>query len=75
LELEWGPSNLALAIAIHEHQEDMEALFLEKKEHFDWHPNMMIPGSDLGYLLPNPEKGNKTKNTNSILFFNDFLRY
>ncbi|PEF62588.1 lysine N(6)-hydroxylase/L-ornithine N(5)-oxygenase family protein [Bacillus cereus] len=42
-----GPSNLALAIAIHEHQEDMEALFFEKKEHFDWHPNMMIPGSDL----------------------------
>ncbi|MGE6964177.1 lysine N(6)-hydroxylase/L-ornithine N(5)-oxygenase family protein [Bacillus thuringiensis] len=42
-----GPSNLALAITIHEHQEDMETLFFEKKEHFDWHPNMMIPGSDL----------------------------
>ncbi|HEQ3528706.1 TPA: hypothetical protein VGS93_005225 [Bacillus cereus] len=31
--------------------------------------------SIMGIFAQPPKRGNKTKNTNSILFFNDFLRY
>ncbi|QWI73091.1 SidA/IucD/PvdA family monooxygenase (plasmid) [Bacillus mycoides] len=45
-----GPSNLALAIAVDECEENITALFLEKKEQFDGHLNMMIPGADLQFF-------------------------
>ena len=55
-----GPSNLALAIAIHEHQEDMEALFWRKRT---FRLASQYDDSRIRFRvsLPNPEKGNKTK--------------
>ncbi|MFI5778991.1 lysine N(6)-hydroxylase/L-ornithine N(5)-oxygenase family protein [Nocardia sp. NPDC051570] len=47
----FGPSNLALAIAIEEHNRDvaptrrLTARFIEAKPHFDWHPGMLLPGA------------------------------
>ena len=45
----FGPSNLALALAIDEQCDEAElsALFLEQKPEFQWHPNMLIPGTDM----------------------------
>ncbi len=45
----FGPSNLALALAIDEQcdQSELSALFLEQKPHFQWHPNMLIPGTEM----------------------------
>jgi L-ornithine N5-oxygenase len=43
----FGPSNLALAIALHERQSPVDALFLEARPGFAWHPGMMIPGADM----------------------------
>lgn len=43
----FGPSNLALAIALHEGQSPLDALFLEAQPAFAWHPGMMIPGADM----------------------------
>ena len=45
----FGPANLALAIAIDDHnrhcpdEERIEALFLERSQHFAWHPGMLLP--------------------------------
>ena len=45
----FGPANLALAIAIDDHNrrapdaERISALFLERSEHFAWHPGMLLP--------------------------------
>ncbi|MCT2586393.1 lysine N(6)-hydroxylase/L-ornithine N(5)-oxygenase family protein [Actinophytocola gossypii] len=38
----FGPSNLALAIAIAEQNDQTDALFLEKQERFGWHRGMLI---------------------------------
>jgi L-ornithine N5-monooxygenase len=42
----FGPSNLALAIAVHEHNaqpgEPVSAVFLERQEAFGWHRGMLI---------------------------------
>ncbi|MDZ4395814.1 lysine N(6)-hydroxylase/L-ornithine N(5)-oxygenase family protein [Cypionkella sp.] len=43
----FGPSNLALAIALHERKSPIDALFLETQPSFSWHPGMMIPGADM----------------------------
>ncbi|MFN7053210.1 MAG: SidA/IucD/PvdA family monooxygenase, partial [Gemmobacter sp.] len=43
----FGPSNLALAIALRERQSPLDALFLEAQPAFAWHPGMMIPGADM----------------------------
>ena len=43
----FGPSNLALAIALHERKSQIDALFLEARSSFAWHPGMMIPGADM----------------------------
>lgn len=43
----FGPSNLALAIALHERGSPLDALFLEARPGFAWHPGMMIPGADM----------------------------
>ena len=63
----FGPSNLALAIALQEGQPQtgaIDALFLEKQPHFAWHGDMMLDGThmqisflkDLATLRnPNPE--------------------
>lgn len=41
-----GPFNLSLA-ALLEEVEEVDSLFLEQKETFDWHPGMLIDGTDL----------------------------
>lgn len=43
----FGPSNLALAIAIDEQcvHSQLKACFLEQKGSFGWHPNMLLPGT------------------------------
>ena len=41
----FGPSNIALAIALDEHREagrPIDALFLEKQSAFAWHPHMLL---------------------------------
>ncbi|MED1204646.1 lysine N(6)-hydroxylase/L-ornithine N(5)-oxygenase family protein [Heyndrickxia acidicola] len=41
-----GPSNLSLA-ALTDPLEEISALFFEQKTQFDWHPGMMIEGTDM----------------------------
>lgn len=49
----FGPSNLALAIAIEEHNrtvaspDRVTATFLEKQDRFGWHRGMLIPGTTM----------------------------
>ncbi|WP_433657688.1 lysine N(6)-hydroxylase/L-ornithine N(5)-oxygenase family protein [Nocardia sp. CA-128927] len=49
----FGPSNLALAIAIEEHNQNLAppqrltARFVEAKERFEWHPGMLLPGATM----------------------------
>ena len=47
----FGPSNLALAIALHEHNETatapLSATFVEAKSEFGWHTGMLIPGATM----------------------------
>lgn len=49
----FGPANLALAIAIDDHNrrapdaERLSALFLERSDHFAWHPGMLLPGATM----------------------------
>lgn len=49
----FGPSNLALAIAVHEHNDSpavtrpVTAEFVEVKPQFGWHTGMLIPGATM----------------------------
>ncbi|MYR05646.1 SidA/IucD/PvdA family monooxygenase [Gordonia sp. SID5947] len=49
----FGPSNLAVAIAIEEHNRSVgphaqvTARFFEKKDAFGWHPGMLLPGTTM----------------------------
>ncbi|AFU04551.1 lysine N(6)-hydroxylase/L-ornithine N(5)-oxygenase family protein [Nocardia brasiliensis] len=48
----FGPSNLALAIALEEHNQDrsherLSARFVETKARFEWHPGMLLPGATM----------------------------
>lgn len=49
----FGPSNLALAIAVMEHNSDpavtrrIHAQFVEAKDEFGWHTGMLIPGATM----------------------------
>ncbi|MDO5103946.1 MAG: lysine N(6)-hydroxylase/L-ornithine N(5)-oxygenase family protein [Lautropia sp.] len=45
----FGPSNLALAIALHEQPRPhaIDAHFIEKQPHFAWHPDMLLPGTHM----------------------------
>lgn len=49
----FGPSNLGLAIAIHEHNgavappDRITATFVETKDRFGWHPGMLLPGTTM----------------------------
>ncbi|WP_214482885.1 SidA/IucD/PvdA family monooxygenase [Bacillus sp. SM2101] len=43
----FGPSNLALAIALEESDSNFYSVFFEGKDHFAWHPNMLIDGMQL----------------------------
>ncbi|UTY59432.1 lysine N(6)-hydroxylase/L-ornithine N(5)-oxygenase family protein [Massilia sp. erpn] len=43
----FGPSNLALAIALQEQGHAPDALYLEKQEHFAWHPGMLLDGTHM----------------------------
>lgn len=45
----FGPSNLALAIALREEQAagSLRSLFFEKNPRFSWHRNMLLPGAKM----------------------------
>ncbi|MFE0377459.1 SidA/IucD/PvdA family monooxygenase [Streptomyces inhibens] len=43
----FGPSNVALAIALEEIYPDMKALFLEGRSSAAWQPGMLLSGSDI----------------------------
>ncbi|WP_278312559.1 lysine N(6)-hydroxylase/L-ornithine N(5)-oxygenase family protein [Lolliginicoccus levis] len=53
----FGPSNLALAIALEEHNADAEsaplsAVFLEKQDRFGWHRGMLLDGTTMQIAFP-----------------------
>lgn len=54
----FGPSNLALAIAIEEHNaqcaaaDRVRAVFLEKQEAFGWHRGMLLDGATMQIAFP-----------------------
>ncbi|MCQ4117805.1 lysine N(6)-hydroxylase/L-ornithine N(5)-oxygenase family protein [Rhodococcus tibetensis] len=54
----FGPANLALAIAIEEHNmncapgEQISAQFLEKQDRFAWHPGMLLDGATMQIAFP-----------------------
>ncbi|MCD0449948.1 lysine N(6)-hydroxylase/L-ornithine N(5)-oxygenase family protein [Actinocorallia sp. API 0066] len=43
----FGPSNLALAIALREEGEGLDAVFLERQRAFGWHRGMLIEGTTM----------------------------
>ncbi|TMR17372.1 lysine N(6)-hydroxylase/L-ornithine N(5)-oxygenase family protein [Nonomuraea turkmeniaca] len=43
----FGPSNLALAIALKEQGDALDAVFLEKQPRFGWHRGMLIEGTTM----------------------------
>lgn len=46
----FGPSNIALAIALEEQQQNghsIDMLFIEKQPHFAWHKDMLLDGADM----------------------------
>lgn len=43
----FGPSNLALAVALHERKSPLDRIFLEAQPGFAWRPGMMIEGADM----------------------------
>ncbi|MEU7827370.1 lysine N(6)-hydroxylase/L-ornithine N(5)-oxygenase family protein [Catellatospora sp. NPDC049133] len=43
----FGPSNLALAIALRELEQPVDAVFLEKQPWFGWHRGMLIEGTTM----------------------------
>ncbi|MFT3662965.1 MAG: SidA/IucD/PvdA family monooxygenase [Gordonia sp. (in: high G+C Gram-positive bacteria)] len=51
LGIGFGPSNLALAIAIEEYNETavtpLAARFVERRKDFAWHPGMLLPGTTM----------------------------
>ncbi|MFC7342281.1 lysine N(6)-hydroxylase/L-ornithine N(5)-oxygenase family protein [Saccharopolyspora griseoalba] len=53
LGIGFGPSNLALAIAVEEHNrtasaaEELDAVFFERQETFGWHRGMLIEGTTM----------------------------
>ncbi|MFF0814750.1 lysine N(6)-hydroxylase/L-ornithine N(5)-oxygenase family protein [Rhodococcus sp. NPDC003318] len=54
----FGPSNLALAIAIEEHNatcdpnERIHARFVERQDRFAWHPGMLLDGATMQIAFP-----------------------
>lgn len=43
----FGPANLALAIALEESAAEIDAVFLERRDRFQWHPGMLLPGTTM----------------------------
>lgn len=43
----FGPSNVALAVALDEREVPAVSCFLERKPSFNWHGNMLLEGSDM----------------------------
>ncbi|CAK8741589.1 L-ornithine N(5)-monooxygenase [Sodalis praecaptivus] len=43
----FGPSNIALAVALQEKYPESNFVFLEKRARVDWQPNMLLSGSDI----------------------------
>ena len=54
----FGPANLALAIAIEEHNrscapgEEVRAAFVERQDAFGWHPGMLLEGATMQIAFP-----------------------
>ncbi|MFC0708450.1 SidA/IucD/PvdA family monooxygenase [Azorhizophilus paspali] len=47
LGIGFGPANIALAIALEELAPQLSVRFLERQPAPTWHPNMLLPGSDI----------------------------
>lgn len=43
----FGPSNIAAAIALSENETTLDAIFLEQKNEFAWHPGMLFNGATI----------------------------
>lgn len=43
----FGPSNIALAIALEERKAGIDAFFIEKQPGFAWHPNMLLDNAHM----------------------------
>jgi L-ornithine N5-oxygenase len=43
----FGPSNLALALALREEAGPLRSLFLERRGRYDWHPGMLLEGAQV----------------------------
>ncbi|MEV6531357.1 SidA/IucD/PvdA family monooxygenase [Streptomyces sp. NPDC051639] len=43
----FGPSNLAVAIALEESDAPLDAVFLDRKPGFAWHSGLMFPGAEM----------------------------
>ncbi|MGB3769586.1 MAG: SidA/IucD/PvdA family monooxygenase [Rhodococcus sp. (in: high G+C Gram-positive bacteria)] len=54
----FGPANLALAVAIEEHNascaedERVRAVFIERQDAFGWHPGMLLDGATMQIAFP-----------------------
>lgn len=48
----FGPANLALAIAIEESGTPVHAVFVERQQHFHWHPGMLLDGTKMQIAFP-----------------------
>lgn len=43
----FGPSNLALAIALAEQGREHDVIYLERQQHFAWHPDMLLDNTNM----------------------------
>jgi L-ornithine N5-oxygenase len=47
LGIGFGPSNIAMAIAFEESHPELSVMFVETKESFSWHENLMFPEAEM----------------------------
>jgi L-ornithine N5-monooxygenase len=72
LGIGFGPSNLAVAIALHEGGSKLKAQFVEAAPQSGWHPNMLLDGSD---IQNNPLRDLVTpRNPRSYFSFLNYLK-
>ena len=72
LGIGFGPANIALAIALEESQSMLNVQFIERANHANWHPQMLLDGSD---IQNNPLRDLVTpRNPQSQYTFVNFLK-
>lgn len=68
----FGPSNIALAIALEETGSALDVAFVEAAPQAGWHPDMLLPGSD---IQNNPLRDLVTpRNPQSFYSFTNYLK-